>query len=275
MFTKLPTIKMGAQTTSTLQSAMKSAAKTALLVAMFPATCVLAQQPLSNDATAAQAQNNSEVAATQNTINGLADQTRELSGQYAQALAELDSLNKYNDQLQSQVDAQEKEKVSIQTQLTEIETTSREVLPLMDRMVQTLDQFVKADVPFLLEERTKRVQSLVELMGRADVAISEKYRRILEAYQIELDYGRTLSAYEGSLGEGPDARTVQFVQLGRVSLMYQTLDGSETGYWDASSKQWVQAPEYAENIRAALGVARNEGAPDLLRVPVPAPQQAN
>ena len=70
-------------------------------------------------------------------------------------------------------------------------------------------------------------------MPRADITISEKYRLILEAYQIELEYGRTLSAYEGRLGTGADARTVEFAQLGRVSLMYRTLDGSETGYWDA------------------------------------------
>ncbi|MES2605874.1 MAG: DUF3450 domain-containing protein, partial [Pseudomonadota bacterium] len=194
MFIKLPTVKMGTQTNSTLKSALKAA----LIVAMFPATQVMAQQqPLNPAATAAQGETNATVQATQTTINGLADQTRELSSQYAQALAELDSLNKYNDQLQEQVNAQETEKASIQTQLTEIETTAREVLPLMDRMVTTLDQFVKADVPFLLEERTTRVTNLVELMGRADVAISEKYRRILEAYQIELDYGRTASAYEG------------------------------------------------------------------------------
>jgi Protein of unknown function (DUF3450) len=272
MFTKLPTIKMGAQTASTLQSALKKA----LLISMFPAVQVLAQQqPLSPEAVNAQADTNAAVAATQETINKVVDQTQELSQQYAQALAELDSLNKYNDQLQKQVDAQDTEKTSIQTQLTEIETTSREVLPLMERMVQTLDQFVKADIPFFKEERATRVSNLLELMGRADVTISEKYRRILEAYQIELEYGRTLSAYEGMLGDGADARTVQFVQLGRVSLMYQTLDGSETGYWDAQAQQWVQAPEYAENITAALSVARQEGAPDLLRVPVPAPQQVN
>ena len=36
-------------------------------------------------------------------------------------------------------------------------------------------------------------------MTRADVTISEKYRRIVEAYQVEMDYGRTIEAYEGKL----------------------------------------------------------------------------
>jgi septal ring factor EnvC (AmiA/AmiB activator) len=256
---------MGAQASSTLRKA--------LLLAVFPATQVFAQQqPLNEAATNAQAETNATAVAAQQNINNAVDQTQELNNQYAQALAELDSLNKYNEQLQQQVTAQEQEMASIQTQLTEIETTNREVLPLMERMVTTLEQFVQADIPFYLEERTKRVNDLKDLMVRADVAISEKYRRILEAYQIELDYGRALETYEGELSEG---RTVQFVKLGRVSLMYQTLDGSETGYWDAQAKNWVQAPEYADNIAEALSVARNDGAPDLLRVPVPAPQAAN
>jgi hypothetical protein len=117
------------------------------------------------------------------------------------------------------------------------------------------------------------VNTLKEIMGRADVAISEKYRRILEAYQIELEYGRTFDAYEGSMGDGATARTVQFIRLGRVSLMYRTLDGSEVGYWDAQQKTWVQDNTYADIVREALAVARKEGAPDLIRVPVPAPTE--
>lgn len=267
MLTRLPTTKMGAKAaTSTL--------RTALLLAVIPATQVFAQAPLNDAAVQAQAQNNAAQATAQEGINNQVDQTNELNNQYAQALAELDSLNKYNEQLQKQVDAQNAEVASIQTQLTEIETTTREVLPLMERMVTTLEQFVQADIPFYLEDRIARVNNLKELMPRADVTISEKYRLILEAYQIELDYGRALEAYEGPLGQGDD-RTVQFVKLGRVSLMYQTLDGSETGYWDAANKAWVVDNSYAENVSAALSVARQDGAPDLLRVPVPAPQASN
>ena len=162
---------------------------------------------------------------------------------------------------------------SIEQQLLEIETTNREVQPLMQQMVDTLARFIELDVPFYLEERTARVQNLKNLMPRADVAISEKYRLILEAYQIELDYGQTLEAYEGRLGAGADARTVEFVHLGRVSLMYRTLDGSETGYWDANQKTWVVDESYAEAVEEAIRVARDDGAPDLLTVPVPAPQE--
>ena len=243
----------------------------ALLISVFPVSQLMAQSV--DAAVGAQTQTDNAAAAAQETINEVVDRTQDAANRYAQALAELDSLNKYNENLQKQVDAQQTEMASIQRQLIDIETTNREVMPLMERMVDLIDKFVAADVPFFIEERRARVDTLKGIMGRADVAISEKYRRILEAYQIELEYGRTLDAYEGSLGDAASARTVQFVRLGRVSLMYRTLDGSETGYWDAQQKQWVQDNSYADVVREALGVARKEGAPDLIRVPVPAPTE--
>jgi hypothetical protein len=208
----------------------------------------------------------------QEEVNAVRDQTADAAARYAQFLAEAESLEGYNEQLAEQVASQEAEIASIDQQLIDIETTNREVQPLMEKMVMALETFVELDVPIFLEERTTRVQNLKDLLGRADVAISEKYRRILEAYQIELEYGRTLSAYEGRL---PDDRTVEFIQLGRITLMYRTLDGSEVGYWDKFAKQWVADDDYADDITEALRVAREDGAPDLLTVPVPAPTEVS
>jgi hypothetical protein len=145
----------------------------------------------------------------------------------------------------------------------------------MQTMLDTLEQFVALDVPFLIEERTNRVETLKKMMTRADVAISEKYRRILEAYQVEMDYGRTIEAYEGQLAAGDSvARTVQFLRVGRVTLLYQTLDGSETGYWDADQKSWVVGDEYAHGFKEGIAVAKKSRAPEMLIVPVPAPQES-
>ncbi len=207
--------------------------------------------------------------ASQAQINDILDKKQDLAGRYAQVVAETESLNKYIEQLSVQVKSQDEEIAGIEQQLLDIETTNREVQPLMQKMVDTLEQFVALDVPFLLDERTERVSKLKELMARSDIAISEKYRRILEAYQIELEYGRTLEAYEGKVGE----KTVEFVRLGRISLMYQTLDEAETGYWDAQKKDWVLDNTYTEAVKEARRVARKDGAPDLLTVPVPAPQE--
>ena len=141
-------------------------------------------------------------------------------------------------------------------------------------MLDTLEQFVDLDVPFLLEERKQRVAMLEAMMPRADVTLSEKYRRILEAYQIELDYGRTLEAYEADLGEGEGARTVRFLRVGRVALLYQTMDGEETGYWDAESRSWLVDDDYRHAFQEGVTVAKKLRAPEMLRVPLPAPKEA-
>ena len=221
-----------------------------------------------------QAGANKEAAASQSRIDQMADQTQGLLGKYQQTIADTESLKKYNDQLALQVKSQSERLANMKREVGEIENTQRDVLPLMQRMIATLDQFVKLDVPFLKDERTRRVENLKQMMTRADVSTSEKYRRILEAYQIEMEYGRTLEAYEGKLGEGDQARTVQFVRVGRVALMYQTPDGKETGYWDANAKNWVVDNGYSSDVRDAIRIAKKQGAPDLLWAAVQAPTAA-
>jgi hypothetical protein len=212
--------------------------------------------------------------ASQQRIDQIQDQTQDMAGRYRQTLADEQSINKYNEQLRDQVKDQGTRLNDMNRQIQDIETTQRDVLPLMERMVSTLEQFVQLDVPFLIEERTQRVETLKGVLTRADVSNSEKYRRILEAYQIEMEYGRTLDSYEGRRGAGEDAKTVEFVRVGRVSLMYQTPDGTETGYWDRNKKDWVVDDDYSRDVRAALAVAKKTKAPDLLMVAVPAPTQA-
>jgi Protein of unknown function (DUF3450) len=201
------------------------------------------------------------------------NQAEDPGSRYAQAVADTESFQRFNRQIEEQVRSQEEEIASIERQLVEIDFTNRAVQPLMQRMVDTLARFIELDLPFLREERAATVQELQDVMGRADVSISEKYRMILEAYQNELEYGQTVQAYNGRLGTGADARTVEFARIGRVTLMYRTLDGVETGYWDADQDMWVVDPRYHDAVEEALRVAKEDGAPELLTVPVPAPQE--
>ncbi len=224
-------------------------------------------------AVAEQAGADKDAAAAQERISEIDDETQKLLAQYRTALGERESIEAYSEQLEIQIQSQVADIASIQTQLAEVETTAREVLPLTQKMLDALKNFVELDVPFLIEERRKRVATLEGVMARADVTLSEKYRRVVEAYQIEMEYGRTVDAYDGRLGDDADARTVQFLRIGRVSLMYQTLDANETGYWDADSKSWVVDDDYRQAFKHGLDIAKKISAPDLLVVPVHAPKE--
>ena len=141
----------------------------------------------------------------------------------------------------------------------------------MLRMIDSIDQFVKVDVPFLVDERSKRVEGLKALMGRSDVTVAEKYRKVMEAYQAEIDYGRTIESYRGTL----DGREVDFLRVGRISLMYQSLDGNVLGVWNSAAKQWeMLEPSMKSKLMAGIRIAREQAAPDLIKVPVAAPQEA-
>jgi len=212
-----------------------------------------------------------DAAESQKRINEMDDQAKDMLQKYNLLVAEAESMTNYSDQLQLQVKDQNDAIASYNQQLIDIEHTAREVMPMMQRMLDQIDRFVQLDIPFLLDERRDRIQKLKDVMGKADVAISEKYRRIVEAYQIELDFGRTLESYEGKLAGDAAGRTVRFLRIGRVALLYQTLDGKETGYWDADKKDWVVDNHYREAMMAGVSVALKEGAPELIEAPVRAP----
>ena len=188
---------------------------------------------------------------------------------YAKLMSDADIITRYNATLEAQLQSQQNEMASLQAQIAGMDATAAEVPAMLQKMFDQLDSFVAADVPFLAKERADRVSRLRELMGQTDKSAGEKFRRLIEAYTIEMEYGRTMEAYHGTLNDGREA---DFVRLGRVSLMYQTADGNEVGYWDQQKKAWVMAPEYKRAIELALRIAKQTVAPDLITVPVPAPQ---
>jgi hypothetical protein len=214
---------------------------------------------------------NEAALASQKLIDEIAHDTERMATEYRSAIKETAALEIYNRQVDDLIAAQDKELESLRRQIDSVTSVGRQITPLMLRMIDTLDTFVALDTPFLPEERTKRVAGLREMMDRADVTISEKYRRLLEAYQIENEYGRTIEAYRGSLDHQGSSRTVAFLRIGRVALLYQTLDGEEVGAWDTAAKSWTTlGSEYRLAIRDGLRMARKQVAPDLITVPVQA-----
>ncbi|OUR64781.1 hypothetical protein A9Q79_05675 [Methylophaga sp. 42_25_T18] len=206
---------------------------------------------------------------SQQQVDSLDDETTQMLAEYREVLSQTESLRAYNEQLDTLVASQKKELGSIDQQLKNIETTQRDIVPLMIKMIEVMTQFVELDIPFLAEERQTRVVQLQTLMSRADVTLAEKYRRILEAYQVETEYGRTIEAYQDELTMDESTRTVDFLRIGRVSLYYLTLDGLEAGMWESKTGQWqVLSNEYLQPISQGLKVALKQLPPDLLVLPI-------
>jgi Protein of unknown function (DUF3450) len=242
-----------------------------VLFMSFPVALLAADSM--KDALREQVRENDQSKASQNRIDEMSDDTDAMAAEYRAALQDTRALEVYDHQLEGLVSSQDSERESLERQMANVTNVGRQVMPLMERMLDTLGAFVEVDLPFLPEERRERIRSLREMMQRADVTIAEKYRRVLEAYQVENEYGRTIEAYRGNLEGEDETRTVDFLRIGRNALLYQTLDGRESGVWNTETKGWTPLSDsYRSSIQAGLRIARKQMAPDLLVVPMPPPE---
>ena len=205
-------------------------------------------------------------------VSNLSDETQDLLGQYRLVLQQIDRLVAYNDYVERLIVDQEAQIIDIRKQLDQFALIERGIVPLMLDSIDTLDKFIDLDVPFLLEERRDRVARLRTIMDLSDVTVSEKYRQIMDAYQIETTYGRDIEAYTGLLEIDGESRQVDFLRIGRTSLTYQTPDQEETGFWNKQDKQWEKLPnKYKNYVTQGLRVARKQVTPNLLELPIEAP----
>jgi hypothetical protein len=217
---------------------------------------------------------NAAAAKLQAQIDEVADETDAVAAQHRTAQKQIASIRQFNQRMRDLIASQEAELASVGAQLDRVEEVGRSVTPLMLRMIEALESFVELDVPFLPTERSERIAGLRELMTRSDVTNSTKYRQIMEAYQIENEYGRTIESYRDTVEIDGQLATVDVLRFGRVALVYQTLDGEHSAAWDRESRSWQPLPErYNAPVGQGVKIARKLLPPDLIQLPLPPPDK--
>jgi hypothetical protein len=247
------------------------------LIVLFLVTCagwvgpVYAVNPVKSGIQL-QAKTDDAALRSQKRIDQVSDETRELLEEYRRATRELDSLRSYDEHMERMVEGQQRSIASLEAQLDGVQLTQRGVIPLLARMVDSLARFVELDTPFLLDERRQRIAQLRDLLHQPDASLADKYRRVMEAYQIETDYGRSLEAYRATLETAGGDRSVDFLRVGRVALLYRSPDGADAGVWDQHRQSWQVLPkQYQSALKQGFRVARKQTTPELLVLPVQAP----
>jgi len=244
-----------------------------LLVLPLPGT---AQQPLERIEDEG-IERTAERQETQRRIDALDAQNRELLEDYRGELRIVQGLETYVSMLGQQIEGQDQEIEILTTSIGDVAVIERQVLPLLLRMIDSLEQFIELDLPFLRAERSTRVERLRTLLGRSDVTVAEKARRVFEAYQIETEFGRTIEAYKAKLQLPGGDFDADFLRIGRIALMYRTVGDGRLGRWDEASGQWRELPAtpYRRLIEQGLRVARQEIAPELISIPLNPAQVAS
>ena len=212
---------------------------------------------------------------SQERINQVVEGTRSLADDYRAINKEIDGLKVYNRLMTAQTNGQQAVLDDIALSMEQVDVINRQIFPLMERMIDGLEQSIALDIPFLMAESSKRVGDLEDIMERSDVSVAEKFRKVMEAYQIEMDYGTSSEWYRESLNIDGAVREYNMFRVGRIGLYFQSDDTNITGWYNPVSGEYeLLGNEHRNEVRKGIRIARQLIAPELILIPMPAPATA-
>ncbi|MEE9272417.1 MAG: DUF3450 domain-containing protein [Robiginitomaculum sp.] len=207
-------------------------------------------------------------AASQQRIEKADDEAESMLRKYHAVLQQIDSTRLFVDKQDVYLKSQQQILKSVKTQLSNVEQTKRDMIPMMLRMTIAIEDSIKADMPFQLERRLARIERLKAALANPDVSPAEQYRQVLSAYKNEVTYGLNLDTYEGA-HPTKSGMKVRYLQYGRLALVYMTMDSSEIAFYDMRDGSWKPIDKsHALSIRQAMRIAGEKAAPDVVMVPV-------
>ena len=205
-------------------------------------------------------------ASSQNKIDLTERQTDKIVNEYKVVAKQVEGLKLYNAQKRIQIQAQLDLMDKLDEQLVNVVVMQRQIPPLAQKMLDSLENFIKLDTPFRSEERRNRIDLVRSSMAKPKVTASEQVRQVLEAYNIEGEYGRKIDTYETKLADGT---VVNILVIGRIGMFYQTTDERQSGRWDKEAGEWVDLDNsYRKPIRDGIRMAKKLIPTDMLLMPV-------
>ena len=203
---------------------------------------------------------------SQDMIDQTERQTDKIVNEFKVINKQVEGLKLYNAQKRIQIQAQLDLMDKLDEQLVQVVVMQRQIPPLAQKMLDTLETFVTLDTPFRKEERRARIDLVRSSLAKPKVTASEQVRQVLEAYNIEAEYGRKIDTYEDKLADGT---VVNILVIGRIGMFYQTKDERTSGRWDNKTGSWEDLPgSYRKPIRDGIRIAKKLAPTDMLLMPV-------
>lgn len=211
---------------------------------------------------------------SQKRIDKLAGQTYDILQDFRIVNKQIEGLRVYNSQLQKQIENQQQTMADIEDSIENATVIERQIMPLSIKMLDALEQYVGLDKPFNQKLRRENITRVRRNLEASRFSSAEKFRQVLELYDIEAEYGDTIDQYSGLLAIDGQDRQVTFLRVGRIALLYQTSDQTQTGVWDSRAGQWqsLGSGDYRTAIAKGIRIAKKQAAIDVLNLPIPAPE---
>ena len=205
-------------------------------------------------------------AKSQDNIDDIERKTDKIVNEWKAVSKQVEGLKLYNEQKRIQIQAQLELMDKLDDQLVQVVVMQRQIPPLAQRMLESLESFIGLDTPFRIEERQNRIDLVRSSLAKPKVTASEQVRQVLEAYNIEAEYGRKIDTYESTLQDGT---VVNILVIGRIGMFYQTKDEQSSGRWNNETNSWDDLPgSYRKPIRNGIRMAKKLAPTDMLMMPV-------
>ena len=206
---------------------------------------------------------------TQKKEDAWARKKSELTACYRSLKTNQEHLKKIKHKTENVLAAQSARVKELERRIKESARIREELQSCLESVATQLEEFIKKELPFLSKERGDRIDSIKETLARPDKAAAEKYRRVMEALQVETEYGRSVEVYQDTIDLNGQSTLVDILRLGRLSIFCRTLDGKVVGHYDRAAKAWAILPsKYHRDIGKAIEMARRERTIDLVKLPM-------
>lgn len=194
------------------------------------------------------------------------------------------------------VSQQDVEIASLNSQIDGLDDLKADIDPMLGKMTTGIAGQINSDYPFEMDRRIPRLQSLENTINDPAAAVGDKYRKALNVYKLEVNYGQSMEAKKGNHPINPtirvgDDRWVKdddgeiainkktglreeifdgsYLRYGRLAYVYLQADSSQAMRYDLDAKEWVTLPKRnIADIRRAVKIASGEAAPNVVKVPL-------
>jgi len=163
----------------------------------------------------------------------------------------------------------EKEATRLKEEIAKATRLTEGLSPVITEEAARAGDVVNRSLPFLREERSKRLAALEKWLKAPATKQAEKLERLLELLTIETQFGHTSEAWQEEIKINDAPVTAELLKVGRLALYYLTLDEKGCGVFNPKTNAFEALPNnYATHLRKAIALAKRERSAELVSLPI-------
>lgn len=206
---------------------------------------------------------------TQELQDEWAEEKADLVRRYRAATASVQWLQARKAEETAEAQALDDRVAELQRRLGEADRLEGSMQDTLMVIFHRLEESVAASLPFLPQERNRRLATVEDELVRPDVTSAEKLRRLLEALQVEAGYASSVEVYQDEVEVAGELIHADVLRIGRAALFWRTPDGDRVGHFNPATGLWAELPGGAKRrILLAMEMAERIRPVELIDLPL-------